>query len=520
MAGRRARRAARDAVGAPVTPLGAPAAPGTAAADGDGGSTRRSFPHHKPPRRAGASRFSARGARQRDAVARVVGWRRWRGSGASRFSAGRAWRRRQPGGGRCLPLALIGLLAGVAPALVAPPPARAHELGAFQVYGSFQLDGSFRLDIKVDDEHLRPAELGGPAHVTRYGRIAGLAGPTERRFGRFLSDLADSMTLAFDGAAVVPTLSMDPGAAASSGGGSGAGGGAPTRATMRVEGWIPGGARAFTFKSTLQIKAYPLVLTCEGDESSTWRWVPGGQVSPPYALAARVVPQAPAIVARRAFERGFAGILPHGPTVLLLVAAMFLLARSIPAALVQLAAFALGQGLGLALALRGSVPLRPALVEPLLALALACLAAVCLAAPRPWPWGGPWPRLAAWLPAGLLAAVLASGALCGVELARSFLPAAPAPADSPAAGNPTTSSPAADAPASAAAILPPPQLPAVLEGLGLGATAAELAVMAAAFLLIGLPFRRQPWYRGRVVVPASCLIAVVGLYWSLFGLLS
>ena len=28
------------------------------------------------------------------------------------------------------------------------------------------------------------------------------------------------------------------------------------------------------------------------------------------------------------------------------------------------------------------------------------------------------------------------------------------------------------------------------------------------------------WYRGRVVVPACCLIAVVSLYWSLSGLLS
>ena len=35
-----------------------------------------------------------------------------------------------------------------------------------------------------------------------------------------------------------------------------------------------------------------------------------------------------------------------------------------------------------------------------------------------------------------------------------------------------------------------------------------------AFLLVGLPFRRQLWYRQRVVVPASCVIAAVGLYWS------
>ena len=39
-------------------------------------------------------------------------------------------------------------------------------------------------------------------------------------------------------------------------------------------------------------------------------------------------------------------------------------------------------------------------------------------------------------------------------------------------------------------------------------------MIAVAFLLVGLPFRNQSWYRQRVVVPASCLIAAVGLYWS------
>jgi hypothetical protein len=416
--------------------------------------------------------------------------------------------------------ALVGLLGGLTPGLA--PAAHAHELGAFQVYGSFQLGGAFRLDIKVDDEHLWQAELGGPARVTRYGRIAGLAGPTEQRFGRFLSDLADSLTLAFDGTAVTPTLAMDPEAAAA------AGGGAPARATLRVAGWIPGGARAFTFKSSLPIKAYPLVLSCEGDEASTWRWVAGGQTSPPYPLAARVVPPSRAAVARRGFELGFAGILPHGPTALLLVAAMFLLARGVSGALLELAAFALGQALGLALALYGTVLVRPALIAPLLALSVACLAGVCLAAPRPRAWPASLPpsrepsgsppgslpasrppsrespgsqsgarpvwrpgRQAARPPVELLAAVAAIGMLCGLDLARPF-----------------------------AASTVPPLLPASLAGLEGGASAAELAVMAAAFALVGLPFGDKPWYRTRVVVPACCLIALVGLYWSLSGLLS
>jgi hypothetical protein len=41
----------------------------------------------------------------------------------------------------------------------------------------------------------------------------------------------------------------------------------------------------------------------------------------------------------------------------------------------------------------------------------------------------------------------------------------------------------------------------------------QLTVILAAFLLIGLPFRNKPWYRRRVVIPASLAIAAIGLFW-------
>jgi hypothetical protein len=378
-------------------------------------------------------------------------------------------------------------------------PVLAHELGPFQVYGTFLRGGMFRLDVKIDEEHLTPAQLGGPARPTRYGRVAGLGGAVEQRFGRFLSDLADSLTLSFDGSRVLPALSMDPAE-------SGAGGAAPARATLRVEGWIPGGARVFSFASSLPVKAYPLVLRCEDDESSTWRWVAGGETSPPYELAVRVVPPRPIAVARRCFALGFGGVLPHGPLPLLLVAATFLLARRVRAALPLLAALALGQTAGLALALRGDLSLPPALLEPLLALSVAGLAATGLSL-LPRRRGSPPGRAESspprWRSGVVLAILLVVGVLFGLGFAPAIMGGLAAKAG-PAAGPP----------------LAPPLLPAATAGFALGAAAAELAVMAAAFLLVGLPFRDQPWYRARVVVPASCLIALVALYWSLAGLLS
>jgi HupE / UreJ protein len=383
--------------------------------------------------------------------------------------------------GRSLRL-VLGLV--VAWSGLAGEPAGAHELGPFQVYGTFLRDGSFRLDVKIDEEHLAPGQLGGPARATRYGRIAGLSGPTEQRFGRFLCDLADSMTLTFDGVTATPTLAMDPQ------GGGDAGGGAPARATLLVEGWIPGGARGFTFASSLRVKSYPLVLRCEGDESSSWRWMAGGETSAPFQLAAGVVPPPPPIaLARRGFAHGFDRVLPHGPAPLLLVAAVFLLVRRVRAGLLLLAALTLGEALGLTLALRGEVPVRPSLLEPLLALSVAALALAGLAPSPPRSRPGPG-RHGAWLGLALSAAVVAVGALCGLGLAP-------------------------DAPA----VLSPPLRPAAVTGFITGVAAAELAVLATAFALIGLPFRDQPWYRSRLVTPASCLIVLVALYWSLSGLL-
>ena len=52
-----------------------------------------------------------------------------------------------------------------------------------------------------------------------------------------------------------------------------------------------------------------------------------------------------------------------------------------------------------------------------------------------------------------------------------------------------------------------------LISFNLGVEGGQLTVIAFAFLAVGL-FRNRSWYRRAIVVPASCLIAAVGLYWS------
>ena len=53
-----------------------------------------------------------------------------------------------------------------------------------------------------------------------------------------------------------------------------------------------------------------------------------------------------------------------------------------------------------------------------------------------------------------------------------------------------------------------------LIAFNIGVEFGQLAVIAIAFLTTGLWFRSQPWYRARVVIPASAAIAFMGLFWT------
>jgi hypothetical protein len=54
-----------------------------------------------------------------------------------------------------------------------------------------------------------------------------------------------------------------------------------------------------------------------------------------------------------------------------------------------------------------------------------------------------------------------------------------------------------------------------LIGFNIGVELGQLAVITLAFLLLGLPFGQKPWYRARVTIPASTLIALIGAWWTI-----
>lgn len=358
-------------------------------------------------------------------------------------------------------LAIVLLLALVLP-LVRAGRAEAHTLGKVQVYATFLKDGTYQIDLVADEEHLGPEDTGGPAGATRYGPIEGMSGEVDQRFGRFFHALVDGAAIAFDGQPVRPRaelLPLDPDAP-------------PGRMTVRLRGPIPGGARTFTWSESAPIGTYPLVPQNEGDESSVWQWLEASAGSQPFSLAAAVIPPTRGETIALYLKLGFTHILPKGLDHILFVLGLFLLSRRLKPLLLQITSFTVAHTVTLALSIYGVVSLPSSIVEPLIALSIVFVAVENIYTTELRP-----SRVALVFAFGLLHGLGFAGVLSELGLPRAeFLPA--------------------------------------LLSFNLGVEAGQLAVISLALLAVGL-LRRRTWYRRAIVVPASALIAAVGLYWSI-----
>lgn len=63
--------------------------------------------------------------------------------------------------------------------------------------------------------------------------------------------------------------------------------------------------------------------------------------------------------------------------------------------------------------------------------------------------------------------------------------------------------------------LPRNQFLNALLTFNLGVELGQLTVILAAWFLIGKWFNKKPWYRTRIVIPLSAIIALIALYWTI-----
>ena len=256
----------------------------------------------------------------------------------------------------------------------------------------------------------------------------------------------------------------------------------PAMLMLSLTGQLPAGARSvsFQFPAEMGVVALnvirpgqpPVALVANSGEATSP--LPLANANAPAVIASGVASvQEPGRwqVARQYLLLGFKHIVPEGTDHILFVLGLFLLGNRLKPLFWQVTAFTVAHSITLGLSLYGIFRLSPLVVEPLIALSIAFVAVenICT------------PELKAWRPFvvfgfGLMHGLGFAGVLTSLGLPRQDFATA-------------------------------------LVTFNAGVELGQLAVISLAFLAVGW-WRKKPWYRRAIVIPASVLIAGTGLFWT------
>jgi len=341
----------------------------------------------------------------------------------------------------------------------------AHESERTRVTLHLSADGSFVLDVANDPMWLllRLETFAGgsvPANISPAGRDARLAQLTSVFADRIVL-FVDAHEVRADGVEYLPPPRRDQG--------SGIGDPGSALATFRLRGTMPRDATRLRWLYGLVGDRYPLEIK-QPDGSSTIEWIEGTNWSDVIDLSRSFARPTRIEIVRQYLWLGYTHILPKGLDHILFVLGIFLLSPRLKTMLLQVTAFTIAHSITLGLSIYGILALSSRIVEPLIALSIAYVAIENLITRELKPW-----RLALVFTFGLLHGLGFAGVLRELGLPREeFLTA--------------------------------------LLTFNLGVEGGQLTIILAATIAV-LPFMKNSWYRQRVVIPASVLIAAIGVYW-------
>ena len=335
----------------------------------------------------------------------------------------------------------------------------AHEIGTTRVTAVFQQRTSYEIEIVTDAAALveKLETLSGESIQSGLDAAA-----LQKQLQAHDSLFRWRFALTFDGAAIQPEIHYAVAGIATAT--------SSPVATITMAGGLPPGAKQFAWTYAWTFATYSLTVRETGAE--TTEWLEGGQVSAPMSLALSAHTPDRIATGFRYLALGFTHIVPNGLDHMLFVLGIFLLSRRLREVLTQVSAFTIAHSITLALSVYGIVSVSPAVVEPLIAVSIAYVAIenIFMSELRPW-------RVALVFGFGLLHGMGFAGALKDLGLPRS-------------------------------------EFVIALATFNVGVEAGQLAVIGAAFLLVGWYCGRRHWYRRLVVVPASVLIACMAAYWT------
>jgi len=334
-------------------------------------------------------------------------------------------------------------------------PASAHEIGTTQVTATFLRDHTYRVELVTSPQSLL-SKLEVASRLPRSPRLP--PAETKQRLLQLAPTLLGHVRIDFGTPMPPPHVVIDSNDYA---------------ARAIFTGDIPRNARTFAWRYDLAYSAYALSLQNDGDAAAARQWLEADQASAPFALAAHVLPPSRLAVVRQYLTLGFTHIVPFGLDHILFVLGLFLLTTRAKPLMAQITAFTIAHSITLGLTMYGLVSLPSRIVEPAIALSIVFVAVENLTTTTLRPW-----RIALVFCFGLLHGMGFAGVLRELGLPRS-------------------------------------EFVTALVSFNVGVEAGQLTVVGAAFALIAYWHRSKAWYRPRFVVPASALIAVTGLAWTI-----
>ena len=342
---------------------------------------------------------------------------------------------------------------------------------------SVSTDGRYKIELRASIEALltginaRYRDTRESPNAAAYDELRVLeADALAKAFEPFKTDLTSAIRLEFDGQPAPLTVTRidipEPGYTK-----------VPRISVIYLEGEVNRTARQLTWYYPARF-GDNAVRVRQVDEVnakwhwSEWQWLRKDQASEAFSLT-EVFTRPPLQVTIYTYlVAGFEHILPKGLDHILFILGIFLLSMRMRPLLWQVTMFTVAHTITLGLTMNGVIALPDNIVEPLIALSIAYIGLENIFARR--------------LHNSRLLLVFLFGLLHGMGFA-GVLKDFGMPADA---------------------------FITALISFNVGVELGQLAVIALAFLSVGLWFGRRKWYRHVVVMTGSATIAVIGLYWT------
>lgn len=250
----------------------------------------------------------------------------------------------------------------------------------------------------------------------------------------------------------------------------------PRNSVITLEGAIPRNSKSLTWYYPLAFgdhatRVRQVNVETEEFHWSSHQWVKEDVPTKPYPLNEVFSKPSLGEVIQTYTVSGFQHIVPMGLDHILFVLGIFLLSRRLKPILLQVTMFTLAHSITLALGVMGLVEVSPRIVEPLIALSIAYVAVENIFVHK--------------VSAFRLPLVFGFGLLHGLGFATVLTEFG----------------------------MPTDDFIAALVAFNVGVELGQLAIVLAAFFGVAYWFKSQALYQRVVVIPASLVIAAMGLLW-------